>query len=145
MLDYLVLMGLAVLFIFAEWDYKLALLPNIPVAISLFGYGLFLINMPKLLFMYILYLCIAGGMWLFYARKHEMSLADCLLAGFFTFCSYPLYFAPLILFIILVPLFHKFNICCHYEKEKKLVKMIPPMFISLFVCFFVHLGILYLF
>ena len=145
MFDYLVVMGLAILFIFAEWDYKLALLPNIPVAVSLAGYGLFLMNMPKLLFFYVFYLAVAGGMWLFYARKHEISLADCLLAGFFTFCSYFLYFVPLLLFIILVPLFHKLNICCHYENGKKLVKMIPPMFISLFVCFLVHLVISFLF
>jgi len=144
MLDYLVVMGLAVLFIFAEWDYKKALLPNFPVAVSLTGYGLFLVVKPALFIYYLVILSVAGCVWFLYL-KHGMSLADSLLAGFFTFCSYPLYFIPVMLYLVLVPLFYKFNICCHYEKEKKLVKMIPPMFISLFVCFLVHLIISFLF
>jgi len=137
-LDYFIGVGIVMLFIFAVWDYKLALLPIIPVYLSLLGYGLMLSVAPMLLFFYLFFIAVSWVFWLFYARKHEMSLADCLLTGHFTFCSYPLYFAPLFLFLILVPLFHKYNICCHYENGKKLVKMIPPMFISLNSCYIAY-------
>lgn len=134
--------GLIILFIFAIWDYKLALLPNLPVLISIIGYGLFLISTPILLSFYLVFILIAGVLWLIYAKNHFMSLADSLLFGLFSFCSLVFNFYPIILFIVLVAFFYQTSMCCHYDNNKKLVKMIPPMFISLLFGFLLHFLLL---
>ena len=129
-----IFIGVIILSIFAYWDYKYAILPNLPVLISIIGYGLLLAIVPTLFITYAIFILLGGGLWLFYAKNHHMSLADSVLFGLFGFCSIFFDMYPVIIFIFLVAFFHKTSICCHYEKKQKLVKMIPPMFISL------HLG-----
>lgn len=132
MMDF-IFVGLIILFVFAIWDYKYALLPNLPVLISIIGYGVFLVIQPIYLLFYIFFVYSGGVLWYFYAKKHHMSFSDSILFGLFVFCTSFFNFYPLILFIIFVALFYKTSICCHYEKNQRLVKMIPPMFISLFI------------
>lgn len=129
--------GLLILFIFAIWDYKYAILPNLPVYLTIIGYGLFLATIPTFFMIYLCFILLGGGLWFFYAKNHCMSLADSVLFGLFGFCSVFLKMYPIIIFIPLVAVFYYTSICCHYDRNQKLVKMIPPMFISLLLGFLI--------
>ena len=139
-----VFVGLIILLIFAIWDYELALLPNLPVLVSIIGYGLFLMTTPIFLLIYLCFIGLMVVLWLFYAKNHSMSLSDSLLFGLFGFCSAFLNFYPIVLFIFLVAIFYKTSIGCHYEGNKKLVKMIPPMFLSLLTVYNLYLLVFYI-
>jgi hypothetical protein len=137
MTSWIPLVGALILLVFAYWDYTKAILPNREVLLSTVAFFLVLLSQPVAIILpFIIFEALAILLWGIYGQYHQMSCADSILLGLFAFCSLFFSLIPMVLFGVIVALCYFTDINTHYidledGSKKRLVKMIPPMFLSL--------------